>query len=199
MVNCKSSNCKIIWLFAAMMMIIACQPQQRTGSCRVYGSVSDSTMEGQRIVIEPLDMSKTSVKSDTVLVKDGKFETSLDSVMIYKVMPAEGTLYSVLQPVIIVAEPGNVWVKLGVDSHSGGTAQNDTLEQWKILTEAHSHVYNQLRAKASMASEKGDTVLAGNLQKEADSLHFKYSARTRRMADGVGRGVLYDFLSRFFR
>ena len=104
-----------------------------------------------------------------------------------------------LQPVIIVAEPGNVWVKLGVDSHSGGTAQNDTLEQWKILTEAHSHVYNQLRAKASMASEKGDTVLAGNLQKEADSLHFKYSARTRRMADGVGKGALYDFLSRFFR
>ena len=163
MVNCKSSNCKIIWLFAAMMMIMACQPQQRTGSCRVYGSVSDSTMEGQRIVIEPLDMSKTSVKSDTVLVKDGKFETSLDSVMIYKVMPAEGTLYSVLQPVIIVAEPGNVWVKLGVDSHSGGTAQNDTLEQWKILTEAHSHVYNQLRAKASMASEKATACISNTV------------------------------------
>ena len=182
-----------------MMMIIACQPQQRTGSCRVYGSVSDSTMEGQRIVIEPLDMSKTSVKSDTVLVKDGKFETSLDSVMIYKVMPAEGTLYSVLQPVIIVAEPGNVWVKLGVDSHSGGTVQNDTLENWKVLTEAHSHTYTQLRATASQLASKGDTAQAIALQKQADSLHVVYTTKTRKMAEGVGKGPLYDFLSRFFQ
>ncbi len=188
----------LFWAVAAMT-IVGCQSQKSTGSCHVYGSVSDSSMEGRRIVIEPLDKSATTVKSDTVEIKDGKFEISLDSVLVYKVMPEDGNLYAALQPIIIVGEPGNVWVSLGIDSHSGGTAQNDTLEQWKILTEAHSRVYNQLRVKASMASEKGDTVLAGNLQKEADSLHFKYSSTTRHMAEGVGKGPLYDFLSRFFR
>lgn len=190
---------KVLLFWAvAVMAIVGCQSQQSTGSCHVYGSVSDSSMEGRRIVIEPLDKSATTVKSDTVEIKDGKFEISLDSVLVYKVMPEDGNLYAALQPIIIVGEPGNVWVRLGVDSHSGGTAQNDTLEQWKILTEAHSHAYTQLCAKASMASQQGDTILAASLQKEADSLHFKYSATTRHMAEGIGKGPLYDFLSRFF-
>ena len=29
------------------MTIVGCQPQKSTGSCRVYGSVSDSSMEGR--------------------------------------------------------------------------------------------------------------------------------------------------------
>ena len=187
----------LFWAIAAMT-IVGCQPQQSTGSCRIYGSVSDSTMEGRRIVIEPLDMSTTTVKSDTLEIKDGKFDMSLDSVLIYKVMPADANLYSVLQPIIIVGEPGNVWVSLGNDSHSGGTAQNDTLEQWKIITETYSRVYNRLRAKASQMASEGDTINAANLQKEADSLHNEYSATTRHMAEGIGKGPLYDFLSRFF-
>ena len=188
----------LFWAVAAMT-IVGCQPQKNTGSCHVSGMVPDSVMEGQRIVIEPLDMSTTLVKSDTVVVKEGKFETSLDSLMIYKVMPADGSLYSVLQPIIIVGEPGEVWVKLGVDSHSGGTVQNDTLENWKVLTEAHSHTYTQLRATASQLASKGDTAQASAMNKQADSLHIAYIGRTRSMAEGVGKGPLYDFLSRFFK
>ena len=203
MVNRKSSNRKSKKLFfacaLAALAIAGCQPEQKTGSCHVYGSVADSTMEGRKIVVEPLDMTKTTVKSDTVEIKGGKFEVALDSVLIYKVMPADGALYSVLQPIIIVGEPGSVWVRLGIDSHSGGTAQNDTLEQWKILAEAHTHVYNQLRAQASMASQKGDTVQAGRLNREADSLHRQFGEATHHMADGVGQGALYEFLSRYFR
>ena len=168
----------LFWAVAAMT-IVGCQPQKNTGSCHVSGMVPDSVMEGQRIVIEPLDMSTTLVKSDTVVVKEGKFETSLDSLMIYKVMPADGSLYSVLQPIIIVGEPGEVWVKLGVDSHSGGTVQNDTLENWKVLTEAHSHTYTQLRATASQLASKGDTAQAVVLQKQADSLHVVYTTKMK--------------------
>ena len=183
---------------AAMTMLYSCQPKN-ANECRIHGVVPDEKFEGKRIFLVPFYGEKNANTVDSVEIKDGKFEISLDSVLVYKVMPEDGNLYAALQPIIIVGEPGNVWVSLGIDSHSGGTAQNDTLEQWKILTEAHSRVYNQLRVKASMASEKGDTVLAGNLQKEADSLHFKYSSTTRHMAEGVGKGPLYDFLSRFFR
>ena len=183
----------------AVVTLIGCQPQKPTGSCRITGSVADSAMEGRKIVIEPFDLSKTSVKSDTVEIRDGQFEASLDSLLIYKIMPADGILYTALQPIIIVGEPGNVWVKLGVDSHSGGTAQNDTIEQWKILTEAHTHDYTQLRATAQQLASKGDTVQAAALQKQADSLHVAYAARTRNMAEAVGKGPLYDFLSRFFK
>lgn len=194
---------KKILLFGVVvtMAIFGCRPQQSTGmgSCHVKGTVSDSLMEGHRIVIEPIDMSKTSVKSDTFEIKGGKFEATLDSVLVYKVMPVEEYLYATLQPIIIVGEPGVVWVRLGPDSHSGGTVQNDTLDSWKILTEAHSRVYNQIRSKASMMAQKGDTIQAGILQKEADSLHFAYSSVTRRMADAIGEGPLYVFLSRFFQ
>jgi hypothetical protein len=163
------------------------------------GKVSDSLMEGQRIVIEPFDMSKTSVQADTLVVKDGQFETTLDSVLLYKVLPADGRLYSVLQPLIIVGEPGEVWIRLGMDSHAGGTLQNDTLDRWKVITEAHSRTYNQIRSLASKSAQSGDTVQAAFLNKQADSLQVAYSASTRRMAEGVGEGLLYDFLSRFFK
>ena len=189
----------VFWAVAAMMVISGCQPQKGTGSCHVTGMISDSVMEGLRIVIEPLNQSETTVQADTLEVKDGKFETTLDSVLIYKVMPADDRLYVALQPLLIVGEPGYVWVRLGINSHAGGTAQNETLEQWKILTEAHSRVYNRLRAMASKKVNEGDTIQAGILQKEADSLQIVYSATTRRLADGVGKGPLYDFLSRFFR
>ena len=182
-----------------MTIFIGCQPRQNTGSCHVKGKVSDSLMEGQRIIIEPFDMSTTSVQADTVEVKDGQFETTLDSVLLYKVLPANDRLYAALQPLIVVGEPGEVWISLGVDSHSGGTAQNDTLDKWKVLTEAHSRAYNQIRSSASMMATKGDTAQAAFLNKQADSLQVVYSASTRRMAEGVGEGPLYDFLSRFFK
>ena len=150
-------------------------------------------------VIEPFDMSKTSVQADTLVVKDGQFETTLDSVLLYKVLPADGRLYSVLQPLIIVGEPGEVWIRLGMDSHAGGTLQNDTLDRWKVITEAHSRTYNQIRSLASKSAQSGDTVQAAFLNKQADSLQVAYSASTRRMAEGVGEGLLYDFLSRFFK
>ena len=188
----------LFWAVAAMT-IVGCQPQKNTGSCHVSGMVPDSVMEGQRIVIEPLNSSNTTVQADTVVVKDGHFEATLDSVLIYKVMPADGGLYAALQPIIIVGEPGEVWVSLGMTSHSGGTVQNDTLEQWKIITEAHSHLYNQLRATSSQMASSGDTAQAAALQKQADSLHVVYTAKTRKMAEGVGKGPLYDFLSRFFQ
>ena len=175
----------LFWAAAAMMLIVGCQPQQSTGSCHVMGKVSDSLMEGQRIVIEPFDMSKTSVQADTLVVKDGQFETTLDSVLLYKVLPADGRLYSVLQPLIIVGD--------------GGTLQNDTLDRWKVITEAHSRTYNQIRSLASKSAQSGDTVQAAFLNKQADSLQVAYSASTRRMAEGVGEGLLYDFLSRFFK
>lgn len=189
----------LFWAVAAMTLIVGCQPQRNTGSCHVVGKVSDSLMEGQRIIIEPFDMSKTSVQADTVVVKDGQFEATLDSVLLYKVLPADSRLYSALQPLIIVGEPGEVWIRLGMDSHSGGTLQNDTLDRWKIITEAHSRTYNQIRSSASRFGQSGDTVQAAFLNKQADSLQIAYSASTRRMAEGVGEGPLYDFLSRFFK
>lgn len=189
----------LFWAVAAMTVIVGCQPQQNTGSCHVKGKVSDSLMEGQRIVIEPFDMTKTSVAADTVVVKDGQFETSLDSVLLYKVMPADDRYYAILQPLIIVGEPGEVWISMGTDSHSGGTVQNDSLDKWKILTEAHSRAYNQVRSSASRMASSGDTAQANYLNKQADSMQVAYSASTRRLAEGAGKGPLYDFLSRFFK
>ena len=69
----------------------------------------------------------------------------------------------------------------------------------KPLPFGHTHDYTQLRATAQQLASKGDTVQAAALQKQADSLHVAYAARTRNMAEAVGKGPLYDFLSRFFK
>ena len=189
----------LFWAVAAMTVVVGCQPQGTTGPCYVKGMVPDSVKDGERIIIEPFDMSTTSVQADTVEVKDGKFEATLDSFLLYKVMPADDQLYLMLQPLIIVGEPGEVWISLDASSHSGGTAQNDTLEQWKVLTESHTRAYNQVRSMANRMTAQGDTVQAAFLNKQADSLQVAYSASTQRLAEGINEGPLYDFLSRFFK
>ena len=182
----------------AVVMISSCQKEKVSdGVCRISGTVTGEQYEGKRIFLVPLNGPSTAEYVDSVVVKDGKFEFVADSFQIYKVL-LDYHYRMGLQPIIIVGEPGNVWVKVGEVSYSGGTPQNDSLQHWKVLTEVYRKQTGDLRKNMVERKRMGDNALAEQLQLRIDSLRDGYKMATRRMADNLGEGPLHDFLAGLF-
>lgn len=90
-----------------------------------------------------------------------------------------------LQDLLVISEPGNVKVTIGAVSSSSGTPQNDSLQLWKELIEAHN-------------KEMSDFYKAG-LKERADSSHKAFKARTIQLAHNVGDdSTLGKFLTKLY-
>ncbi len=180
------------------MVFYSCQQQQKSsGVCRVYGTVNGEQYEGKRIFLVPLKGPATAETVDSVEIKDGKFEFAPDSMQIYKVLLDYHYRFG-LQPLIIVAEPGDVWVKIDTISHAGGTPMNDSLEQWKVRTEQYKRQSGLMRMNANELKAKGDQQQADYINQRADSLNLVYRKYTRQLADNLKEGPLHDFLKGLF-
>ena len=183
---------------AAVVMIAGCQGEKKvSGVCRISGTVTGDEYEGKRIFLVPLNGPATSETVDSVEIKDGKFEFTPDSVQIYKIL-LDYHFRMGLQPIIIVGEPGDVWVKIGQTSYSGGTPQNDSLQHWKVMTENYRMQTGDLRKRMVEYQKQGAKDLADREQLRIDSLHQAYRSASRKMASDLGEGPLHDFLEGLF-
>ena len=182
----------------ALVMISGCQGEKKvSGNCRISGTVVGEQYEGKRIFLVPLNGPATSETVDSVEIKDGKFEFTTDTMQIYKVL-LDYHYRLGTQPIIIVGEPGNVWVKIGDVSYSGGTPQNDSLQHWKVMTENYRKQTGDLRKTMVGYQKQGEKALADQVQQRIDSLHLAYKTATRKMAKDLGEGPLHDFLDGLF-
>ena len=89
-----------------------------------------------------------------------------------------------LWPLLVVVEPGDIHVEIDSISSAHGTPQNDSLQMWKQITEAHNARQFALRKDGRVA--------------EADSLHLAYKRYTRQLAANLREGVLHDFLENLY-
>ena len=89
------------------------------------------------------------------------------------------------QNLLVVTEPGDIYVTIGPESTGGGTPQNDSLQVWKNLTVASNKEWAKM--------------MNAGLKDLADSSRAAYRDRTRGMALAVGEeSILGEFLlSRF--
>lgn len=176
---------KILLCFAAVAAVcmLGCQHPTTDGKCHIRGTVNGPEYEGKRIFLVPLTGPATAETVDSVEIKDGKFEFSPDSMQLYKVL-VDFRYRFATQPLLVVAEPGDINVVIDSVSHATGTPQNDSLEKWKMATER----YNRERF----------TLLKANKTKEADSVHLAYKNLTRQMAQNLKEGTLHDFLIALF-
>lgn len=164
--------------------------------CHISGTVDDSTLEGKRIFLVPLTDSRSEVV-DSIEIKDGKFEFSRDTLMMAKVI-MDYHFRMNTQTLLVVVEPGELNVNIGKVSSASGTPQNDSLQRWKGVTEAHNNELAVLRKDIQDAKEKGDKVAEGQLKQKYDSIHLGYKNFSRRMAANMPHTVLGDFLSQQF-
>ena len=124
---------------------------------------------------------------DSVVIKDGSFEFVADTTEM-KVIRVDYHFRDGAQDLLVVSEPGDVYVKIGVSSTSHGTPQNDSLQVWKEHIERFNSEYNALRAQAHK-SGNGDLLMTRG--KEIQRELREYNAQMR---ENMKSGVFYDFL-----
>lgn len=166
----------LILLFALSAFLSSCGGR---GEYRIHGRVTANDLEGKQIFLVPLG-HETAEFVDSVHIHNHEFafrgkEHWMCEIRLGKYYRDKG------QNLLVVTEPGDIYVTIGPDSSGGGTPQNDSLQVWKDLTIARNRVFGSLYDAGRRA--------------EADSVHNAYKERTRELACNVGEeSILGAFL-----
>lgn len=172
---------KAIILTAALVAVIlsSCGRDQY----RIHGRVTSGDLEGIQVFLVPLGL-ETAEYVDSVYIHDYEFsfkgkEQRMCEIRLSKYHRDKG------QNLLVVTEPGDIYVTIGPDSRGGGTPQNDSLQVWKDITMRHNEVFGGL--------------YDAGMKAEADSVHEIYKERTRSMARSLGTdSILGEFLMGLF-
>lgn len=178
----------------AAMVFVACQESK---VCKIHGTVVGEQYEGKRIFLVPFSGPATAETVDSIEIKDGKFEFTPDSMQIYKILLDYHYRFGT-QPLIVVAEPGDIQVTIDTISLAVGTPQNDSLQVWKEMTEKNRSQFTAMMRLADAKKKQNDTVQAAAIKKQADAMRLAYKNRTRQMASNMEGTILGDFLKGMF-
>lgn len=176
------------------MVFVACQESK---VCKIHGTVVGEQYEGKRIFLVPFSGPATAETVDSIEIKDGKFEFTPDSMQIYKILLDYHYRFGT-QPLIVVAEPGDIQVTIDTISLAVGTPQNDSLQVWKEMTEKNRSQFTAMMRLADAKKKQNDTVQAAAIKKQADAMRLAYKNRTRQMASNMEGTILGDFLKGMF-
>jgi hypothetical protein len=98
-------------------------------SFTIEGKLPSKKYDGQWMYLVP--MTGANQKTiDSVKVKDGTFEFKGDSEKIY-ILRMKPILRLELQELLVITEKGIIKARIDKNSTSGGTPQNEALQQWK--------------------------------------------------------------------
>lgn len=165
---------------------------KRQAPCHISGTVP-ARFEGKRIFLVPLNDDRAEVV-DSVVIRDGKFEFTSDTLMMAKIL-IDYHFRQGVQPLLVVVEPGEVAVVIDSISQATGTPLNDSLEQWKNRKMEHDwqgQLYGRYYADLKVG---GNEKAAEEMKQEADSFHLAFKNYSRRLAANVKGTVLGDFLA----
>ncbi len=173
---------KKIWTIAlAGLLLCACTDKSQ--EYRIHGRISSKDLEGVQIFLVPVGHEEPW-NVDSVYIRNYEFafsgkEHRMCELRIDKYHRDKG------QSLLVVTEPGDIYVTIGPNSTGGGTPQNDSLQVWKELTLQVNQQDNMLRR-------------AGH-REELDSLRAAYKERTRAMARALGEdSSLGEFLMNLY-
>jgi len=153
------------------LLLAACTPK---GEYRIHGYTAESSLNGVQIFLVPLhDESPQMV--DSVFIKDNRFEFKGHGKLRQEWM-AELRLDKYhrfgYENLLVVTEPGDIFITIGKESSAYGTPQNDSLQVWKKLTMEVNKATSSLRRRGMTA--------------EADSVRAAYSQRSRQLWSNLG-------------
>lgn len=163
-------------LILSLLSFISCKP---VNEFRIHGTVLDPKLDGVQIFLVPLK-NAVSENIDSVYIKEGHFEFKGNTERISDIRVDKKHRIGI-QNLLVITEPGDIYVTIGSRSTGGGTPQNDSLQVWKELTEARN---------AESIQMKKEGLVNKSLQRRAE-----YRVRTRQMAHNVGDSTT---LGKFF-
>lgn len=173
---------KIFYMFlSAAVLFTSCSQNKEYV---IYGTVADPNLEGAKIYLVPLE-NATVETIDSVYVENQSFEFRGTEEKIADVRVEKRRRIGT-QSLLVITEPGEIYVTIGRQSSGRGTAQNDSLQVWKDLTMK----YHQTSSDLIRAGKRG----------QVKAVREAYVARTRQMAENVGnKSTLGIFLNGRFK
>ena len=175
---------RILFICLAASLLAACTPK---GEYRIHGYTPENSLNGTKIFLVPMhDESPQMV--DSVVIQDNKFEFKGHGKMRQEWMATLRLSKKNrigYESLLVVTEPGDIFVTIGKESSGYGTPQNDSLQVWKDLTMEMNKTTSSLR-RAGMTAE-------------ADSVRAIYKKRSRQICENVGNETtLGAFLGKMF-
>lgn len=179
-----------LMMVTSMVVMAGCKSADK-GICRIHGTMESSRWDGKKIFLVPMFGLQDAAHVDSVVIKDGKFEFTADT-MEMKVIRVDYHYRDGVQDLLVVSEPGDVNVVIGANSVSAGTPQNDSLQVWKDQMLKFNTEYNQLRIQARQAGSDDILMTKGKeIQKQLRDYNMEF---TKRMTPGVFK----DFLQKMY-
>ena len=189
---------KLFLLMLLAVVLAGCsQKAAQSGECVIKGTVADRSLEGKRIFLVPLEGPADAAHVDSIEIKDGKFEFHKDTVMMAKILMDYHYRLNT-QVLLVVTDPGTVEVVIDSISSAKGTPQNDVLQRWKEMTEAHNAQMGSIHRAMNKGKLFADTLQLKALKMRGDSIHLAYKQTSRAMAKEMDDCVLKDFLDKMF-
>ena len=140
------------------------------GQYRIHGRVTSNDLEGIQVFLVPIGHEEPE-NVDSVKIRNHEFSFKgrkewICEIRLDRYHRDKG------QNLLVVTEPGDIYVTIGPNSTGGGTPQNDSLQVWKDLTMEHNRVYGGLYDEGR--------------KEEAKAVHAEYLRRTREIALSLG-------------
>lgn len=162
---------KVFPAMAAALILAACSSNDK--QFNIYGTCTIPELEGACIFLVP-ELEKviepTKENLDSTFIVDGKFEFH-GKVERMSDLRIERYKRIGVQNLLVVTEPGDIFVTIGPESSGYGTPQNDSLQVWKDLTEKYWTQYREIASEGSV--------------ERRDSLTSAYYERMRQMVSGL--------------
>lgn len=122
---------KIIFTLFTAAMLASCT---RGNEYVIHGTVASHELEGAKVYLVPVEeVSKENVDSTYIHNLFFEFRGTEERVVDIRL---ERRKRLGVETLLVVTEPGDIYVTLGKTSTGRGTPQNDTIQAWKHLTQS---------------------------------------------------------------
>ena len=157
-------------LILAILLAAAAFASCSRDQYRIHGRVTSNDLEGVRIFLvpvgheEPENVDSLEIHNHEFSFKGNKHR--MCAIRLHRLHRDKG------QNLLVVTEPGDIYVTIGPNSTGGGTPQNDSLQVWKDLT-----IQKNLRYSELYEAGRKDLM---------DSLQAAYRKRSQEIALALG-------------
>lgn len=128
---------KIVFTLFASVLLMSCTQNKEYV---IYGTVASPDLEGAKVYLVPIeDVTKENLDSTYIHNQFFEFRGTEERVVDIRLQKSKRLGVETL---LVVTEPGEIYVTLGRSSTGRGTPQNDTIQAWKHLT--HSFYRRQI-------------------------------------------------------
>lgn len=155
-----------ITFYVLLLLLVGCQTDPQFV---INGRLPDKTYDGEKIYLVPLE-NAVKERVDSTIIANGIFvfkgTSKASEIFIIRAKPV---LRINLQELLVVKESGVITVSIGKKSSAGGTALNDSLQQWKEKKAVADFLYENLKHQFKMANEADQAIF----KRKADSLNVQ--------------------------